>query len=281
MLLRDLCEYFPQTLQQPLKVYLPSLAKLTTMMKSYYGCRLVDVWCIIEAAFYIYCKLKIRYLQAKDPLEACLSAAPMLDPEERKALWEHIMAVESEPSWIEEWFLDRPPIGSISLYDIYDFVCWAMFDGRNQEHLTTHELNDLEGFVEDLEYKISVELYGVVVDDEEVIEDTMTIGENDKGILDVAAEDKSARDRDLTMNRNRTMSDTATAADDDNFESYTYDLNSIDETGYGSPIKFKKRNHHHHPESGETQKSLKSGSWSSMGSIERPRPKKCEWHLLN
>ena len=59
MLLRDLCEYFQQTLQQPLKVYLPSLAKLTTMMKSYYGCRLVDVWCIIEAAFYIYCKLKI------------------------------------------------------------------------------------------------------------------------------------------------------------------------------------------------------------------------------
>ena len=268
MLLRDLCEYFPETVQQPLNVYLPFLAKLTTMMKSYYGCRLVDVWCIIEALFYIYCKLKIRYLQAKDPLEACLSAAPMLDPEERKALWERIMANESDPSWIEEWFLDRPAIGSISLYDIYDFVCWSLFDGRNQEHLTTHELNDLEGFVEDLEYRISLQLYGVA--DEGIVEGTI-IEEDDEGILDGVAEDKTARGHDLTFNRNRTISDTATAPDD-NIDSYNYDMDSIDETEYGSPLKNMRRN----SEEGETPKSRLSESWSSLPSIERPRPKKRE-----
>eukprot|EP00536_Pseudo-nitzschia_multiseries_P014723 jgi/Psemu1/262368/estExt_Genewise1Plus.C_7590026 len=188
MLLRDLCEYFPETVQQPLEVYLPFLARVTKMMKSYYGCRLVDVWCIIEAVFFIYCKLKIRYLQAKDPLEACLSAAPMQDPEERRALWDHIMEVESEPSWIQEWFLDRPAIETISLYDIHDFVCWALFDGRNQEHLTSHELSDLEGFVEDLEYRVSLQLYGAIDDDDpgdgiasetETIEDRTTNGLED------------------------------------------------------------------------------------------------------
>merc|ERR1712032_564415 len=138
------------------------------MMKSYYGCKLVDVWCVIEALFFIACKLKVRYLQSKDPLEACLTSAPMLDPNERKALWDHIVSVESDPSWISEWFLDHPSIDSISLYDILDFLCWAMFDGRNQEHLTTQELDDLECFVEDLEYRVSLHLYGIAVEEDVV-----------------------------------------------------------------------------------------------------------------
>jgi hypothetical protein len=160
MLLRDLCESFPEMIQQPLQHYVPYLAKLVTLMKSYYGFRLVDVWCVIEALFYISCKLKIAYLQGKDPLEASLSAAPMLDSDERKMLWDHMMEVDKDPSWISEWFLDRPPMESISRYDIFDFICWAMFDGRNQEHLTSQELQDLEALVEDLEYRVGLHLYG-------------------------------------------------------------------------------------------------------------------------
>jgi len=268
MLLRDLCEYFPETIQKPLDEYLPFLARLTTMMKSYYGCRLVDIWCIIEAVFFIYCKFKIRYLQSKDPLEACLSAAPMLDPEERKVLWEHIMAVESEPSWLEDWFLDKPSIESITLYDIYDFICWAMFDGRNQEHLTTDELNDLEGFVEDLEYRTSLQLYGVIEEVENV--STVSIVGNRERILNELVEHDSNHIHGLTINRNRTLSDTATASDVDNMDSYNYDLDSIEESKYNSPIKFTTRDFIE----GETPTSAKLGSWSSLPSIQRPRPKK-------
>lgn len=272
MLLRDLCEYFPETIQQTLDVYLPKLARLTTMMKSYYGCRLVDIWCIIEAVFFIYFKVKIRYLQSKDPLEACLSAAPMLDPEERKTLWEHIMAVESEPSWIEGWFLDKPSIETISLYDISDFICWAMFDGRNQEHLTADELNDLEGFVEDLEYRLSLQLYGV---QEEGCGETASVEDHN-----LMSEELIGRDPNLfhgeTTNRNRALSDTATASDTDNIDSYNYDLHSIDETKYESPLKFTTRD----LVGGGTPSSMKSGSWSSVPSIQRPRPKKCEWKIF-
>ena len=263
MLLRDLCEYFPETIQQPLGVYLPFLDKLITMMKSYYGCRLVDIWCIIEAVFFIYCKIKIRYLQSKDPLEACLSAAPMLDPGERKALWEHMMAVESEPSWLEEWFLDKPSIDSISLYDVYDFVCWAMFDGRNQEHLTTDELNDLEGFIEDLEYRISIQLYGVAEEDENSKNESSA--ENREQSLDDLVPNGSTCSYGFTRNRKRTLSDTATASDIDNTNTYKYDLDSVDET----PNKFAAPNLN----GGETPPSVKSGSWSSIISIHRPRPK--------
>jgi hypothetical protein len=35
-----------------------------------------------------------------------------------------------------------------------------MFETRHQEHLTTAELRQLESFVEDLEYRISLQLYG-------------------------------------------------------------------------------------------------------------------------
>jgi hypothetical protein len=84
----------------------------------------------------------------------------MLDSEETKILWDHMMEVDQDPSWISEWFLDRPPIESISRYDVFDFICWAMFDGRNEEHLTSQELQDLEALVEDREYLIALHLYG-------------------------------------------------------------------------------------------------------------------------
>ena len=240
------------------------------MMKSYYGCRLVDIWCMIEAAFFIYCKLKIRYLQSKDPLEACLSAAPMLDTEERKSLWERIMAVESDPSWLEEWFLDKPSIESIALYDIYDFVCWAMFDGRNQEHLTTDELNDLEGFVDDLEYRISLQLYGVSEENDN--RDLASPIENNQRMFAESIEEEPFRVHDERINRTRTLSDAATASDADHIDSFNYDLHSIDETKYSSPLKFMMTN----SIEDETPTSWKSGSWSSLPSIPRPRPKKGE-----
>eukprot|EP00934_Nitzschia_sp_Nitz4_P006770 Nitzschia sp. Nitz4//scaffold10_size219509//126562//129189//NITZ4_001436-RA/size219509-augustus-gene-0.275-mRNA-1//-1//CDS//3329532944//6760//frame0 len=158
MLLRDLCMSFPETVYEPLKLYVPWLARLADFMKG--ASRIMDVWCVIEALFFIFCKLKIQYLQRKDPLEASLSAAPMMDPEDRRELWDRMMVSEEDPAaFISGWFFDQP-IAEISRYDVMDFVCWSMFDGRNQEHLTTEELHELEGFLEELEYKISLSLYG-------------------------------------------------------------------------------------------------------------------------
>lgn len=160
MLLRDLCQYFPETVYQPLEKYTPWLAQLANLMNN--ASRIVDVWCVIEALFFVACKLKIQYLQRKDPLEASLSAAPMLDPEDRRILWERMMDAEKDDpaSFISGWFFDQP-IEKISRYDVCDFLCWSLFDGRNQEHLTTDELHDLEYFLEDLEYQISLKLHGV------------------------------------------------------------------------------------------------------------------------
>jgi hypothetical protein len=159
MLLRDLCWYFPETVYQTLQTYIPWLARLADLMNN--ASRVMDAWCVIEALFFIACKLKIQYLQQKDPLEASLSAAPMMDPEDRRILWDRIMDTEKEDpaQFISGWFFDQP-IQEISRYDVYDFICWSMFDGRNLEHLTTEELHDLECFLEDLEYRISLKLYG-------------------------------------------------------------------------------------------------------------------------
>ena len=159
MLLRDLCLYFPEAVHQPLRRYVPFLANLAQVMNN--ASRIVDVWCVIEALFFVACKLKIQYLQSRDPLEASLSAAPMLDPYDRKLLWDRMMEIEqNDPiAFISGWFFDQS-IEHISRYDVCDFICWAMFDGRNQEHLTTLELHELECFLEDFEYRISLKLYG-------------------------------------------------------------------------------------------------------------------------
>jgi hypothetical protein len=272
MLLRDLCEYCPDTIQLPLKHYLPTLERIATLMKSYYGFRLVDVWCVIEALFFIFCKLKIRYLQAKDPLEASLSAAPMLDSDERKALWDHMMSADPDLSWITDWFLDHPSIESISRYDIFDFICWAMFDGRNQEHLTSQEVQDLEAFIEDFEYRISLSLYGV----EDEVDTTLstTIPQLQQSDAE-ASEDRDDASEDglhTTMNRERVYSDAATA--NVNYGSSTH-LSSIGEDTeiFSSPLK-EMRQAVTHDEDDSTVNSG-SGGWSSVGASKRPRPKKC------
>ena len=160
MLLRDLCVSFPESVYEPLQLFVPSLAHLADKMKG--ASWIVDFWCVIEALFFIAFKLKYRYLQSKDPLEASLSAAPMYDPEDRKVLWDRIMEVEKEDpgAFISGWFFDES-IENISRYDVCDFLCWCMFDGRNQEHLTSLEYHELESLVEDIEYRISVQLYGL------------------------------------------------------------------------------------------------------------------------
>jgi hypothetical protein len=274
MLLRDLCEYFPDTIQQPLQHYFPFLARLATLMKSYYGFRLVDVWCVIEALFFIACKLKIRYLQSKDPLEASLSAAPMLDSEERKSLWDHMMAVDPDPSWIADWFLDHPSIESISRYDIFDFICWAMFDGRNQEHLTSQELQDLEAFIEDFEYRISLSLYGV---HEEF--DAPTIMSHSRLMGTEATEDRVDASEDglhTIMNRERTSSDAATA--NVNHGSSTH-LSSIGEETeiFSSPLKEIRQVVSNDED--ESTISSESGGWPTVGTLKRPRPKKSKCHI--
>lgn len=270
MLLRDLCEYFPDTVQQPLQHYVPLVSTLATLMKSYFGFRLVDVWCVIEGLFFIACKLKIRYLQAKDPLEASLSAAPMLDSEERKALWDHMMGVDPDPSWVADWFLDHPSIETISRYDIFDFICWAMFDGRNQEHLTSQEFQDLEAFVEDFEYRISIIMYGVEEEAEDPIltQSNRTIGEGDKD-SDSVSEDGFIP----SMNRERTCSDAATATVN---HGSSNQLSSIGEELeiFSSPLK----EFRHAVSMDEDDSSVSSGSrgWSSVGASRRARPKKCK-----
>jgi len=166
MLLRDLCWYFPETVYQTLDIYVPWLARLADLMKN--SSRVMDVWCVIEGVFFVICKLKIRYLQGKDPLEASLSAAPMMDPEDRKFLWDRIMDTEKEDpmKFITGWFFDQK-IEDISRYDVFDFICWSLFDSRNQEHLTTEELHDLECFLEDLEYRISLQIHGPMMEENE------------------------------------------------------------------------------------------------------------------
>jgi hypothetical protein len=143
---------------------------VSTMQKS---SRFVEAWCIIEAIFFVCLKLHIRWLQRMDPLERSLSSAPMLTPSERRLLWQRMVEAEADDpvTFITGWFFDQP-LESISKYDVRDFVVWSMFEGRNQEHLTLQELDQLEDFVDEIEWRISLKLYGV--DEAQTVDETET-----------------------------------------------------------------------------------------------------------
>jgi hypothetical protein len=212
MLLRDLCSYFPESIHEPLQTYVPFLARWADAMNN--SSRLMDMWCVIEALFFIACKMKIQYLQRKDPLEASLSAAPMLDPDVRKLLWDRMMEVEQDDpgALISGWFFDRP-IEEISRYDVYDFICWSMFDGRNQEHLTTEELHDLECFLEDLEYRISFQVHGARQEKD--------ASENDKENDTETRKSNALRERPVLQNLNQSYEEDDTLSSKSDFSSST------------------------------------------------------------
>jgi hypothetical protein len=145
-----------------LKHYVPFLANVVgTMQKSSV---IVELWVWIEAIFFVMQKLHIWYLQNKDPLEASFASAPILSMQERLHLWNSMMMQLEESDgfcdFLRGWFFDEKDLTNITRYDVCDFICWSMFESRNQEHLTREESRQLHEFVNELEWRISISMHG-------------------------------------------------------------------------------------------------------------------------
>lgn len=134
---------------------------------------MVEVWAVVEGIFYIILFLHRKWLNSLDTLELSLQSAPMLEIRERAELWEMILdsGVEECSEFISGWFFGAE-LDTLTRYDIMDFLTWCLFEGRNIEHLTHKETSQLRAFIADLEYKISVELYGVedAIEGDKIIE---------------------------------------------------------------------------------------------------------------
>ncbi len=117
---------------------------------------IVNAWSTLEVLFFLFLKLKARYFEALDPLELSLKAAPIMSDDKREELFDRIMSAEQHDpiSFIRGWFFDAD-LETISRYDTLDFLCWSVFDGRNQEHLTDAEVTSLHSFLSRLEAAIS------------------------------------------------------------------------------------------------------------------------------
>ena len=166
IILREISDWSP-IFQNFTRNYIPPISSVIDKMKT--SSIFVEVWVFIEAIFYIIQRLHIRYLQYKDPLEASLSAAPILTLEEREKLMNKILMQihgDDPVSYLRGWFFDEE-LENISRYDICDFLAWSQFEGRNQEHLTKAETGQLLDYLIDLEWVISIQLYGADPDAEE------------------------------------------------------------------------------------------------------------------
>lgn len=212
IILREIHEKFAPSMQGSffLNTYLlPLLSVIADSMQK--SSLIVEVWVVIEALFYMYLKIVIHILQKKDPLEACLSAAPLMDITDRRECWRRLMdCITSDvgvSGWLCGWFFDCK-LEDISRSDAMDFISWCMFEGRSQEHLTILELNQLETFVRELEWRISISLYGIL---SSFIKDTSTESQD---IDDLHHTDKNHRDRgkhvSLVWNDDPTLRDKPT-----------------------------------------------------------------------
>ncbi|CAB9514892.1 expressed unknown protein [Seminavis robusta] len=157
ILLREVGLYWHDTVGALLQEYTPWVWQLLQLSKA---SRWMELWCCFEALFFFGLKCHVYYLSSRDPLEQSLSSAPFMKHHERALLWHRMMDAESNPAeMISGWFFDQP-IEALTTYDVREFITWSMFEGRNQEHLTRQELQQLQEFVEMLEYKISEHWYG-------------------------------------------------------------------------------------------------------------------------
>jgi len=161
VLWRELCFSFPHTMlegQFVQKYFSIGVWVARTMTSSSFA---IEVWAAIEGVFYVILFLHRKWLNSLDTLELSLRSAPMLELDERDELWQLMMDGEDEcVSFISEWFFGEK-LESLTKYDVLDFLCWSLFEGRNIEHLTQDESKQLRQFVEDLEYEISIELFGI------------------------------------------------------------------------------------------------------------------------
>eukprot|EP00587_Corethron_hystrix_P008456 CAMPEP_0113298944 /NCGR_PEP_ID=MMETSP0010_2-20120614/1175_1 /TAXON_ID=216773 ORGANISM="Corethron hystrix, Strain 308" /NCGR_SAMPLE_ID=MMETSP0010_2 /ASSEMBLY_ACC=CAM_ASM_000155 /LENGTH=312 /DNA_ID=CAMNT_0000152077 /DNA_START=199 /DNA_END=1134 /DNA_ORIENTATION=- /assembly_acc=CAM_ASM_000155 len=143
----------------------------------------LQIWAAVEIMFYLYQYVRLSYMQRQCPLESALGSGPLLTPSERSILWERILdseggalglrrgerevkppppiALERDDlvRFITGWFFDAP-LDSISRADVSDFLCWCMFDGRAEEHLTAEEGRELRHFLVELEWGLSLRVYG-------------------------------------------------------------------------------------------------------------------------
>lgn len=174
VLWRELCFSFPQTMlesQFVQKYFSVGVWIARTMTSSSFA---VEVWAAIEGVFYVILFLHRKWLNSLDTLELSLRSAPMLELEERDELWQLMMDGEDEcVSFITEWFFEEK-LESLTKYDVMDYLTWSMFEGRHIEHLTHDESKQLRQFVEDLEYKISIELFGIDSEGDVVGDDEKT-----------------------------------------------------------------------------------------------------------
>ena len=161
ILWRELCFSFPQTMlesQFVQKYFSLGVWIARTMTSSSF---VVEVWAGVEGVFYVILFLHRKWLNSLDTLELSLRNAPMLELAERDELWHLMMDGEDEcANFISEWFFGEK-LETLTKYDVMDYLAWSMFEGRNIEHLTQDENRQLHLFVEDLEYKISIELFGI------------------------------------------------------------------------------------------------------------------------
>ena len=159
----------------------------------------IEWWAIIEGIFYIVLWGHRYWLNSLDTLELSLRSAPMLEIRERDELWELMMTDEHEVvSFIEGWFFGEK-LGRLTRYDVMDFLAWSMFEGRNLEHLTQEEGGQLERFLSDLEYWISVELNGIVDDNDDDDVKTNNDEKNDKADTSNVPVQKNDEDESLDI----------------------------------------------------------------------------------
>lgn len=109
------------------------------------------LWLLVaEATFYLAMKVKLAYLQSVDPQIAYLKAANIMTLSQRQVLWDRVMKAEADTmtEYFQTWFFGTS-MDRVTVHELQNFISWCYFDGRNQEHLSEEEIQQLDKFISD------------------------------------------------------------------------------------------------------------------------------------
>jgi len=83
--------------------------------------------------------------------------------------------------WLCGWF-DDCNLEDINRSEAFQFISWAFFEYRSPEHLSDAELQQLISFVNELEWRISIYLFGLSLDDQNSTERKLLVWSDDPSL---------------------------------------------------------------------------------------------------
>jgi pimeloyl-ACP methyl ester carboxylesterase len=106
--------------------------------------RLLNVWLVCEALFWLYCRVHLERAQGQPPPERVI----VLSPEQRRVLLRRCLATSaSAEAFAEGWLQSRHSFAELKRDNVREWLAWGLFHVHAVANLSPAQAAELEGLI--------------------------------------------------------------------------------------------------------------------------------------